>query len=133
MPNVLESLFSAKTVTKQKVTQWVSLKEAAQILGVKIYSIRTLEWDNELGQRRTIGRKVYIQKDAVLAYKQRKNVTGGERIAVTRSEYGQRALDAIQLVADIVSADKEITNKVYLKQLDTMLNRYTAIAQEMIK
>ena len=133
MSNVLESILSAKTAKRQKVTQWVTLKDAAQLLSAKMYTVRSLEWDNELGQRRTIGRRVYVQKSAVLAYRRRQGATDSETHAMTRQEYGQTVLDTIAVMADIVSEDKEITDKVYLDKLDRMFNRYKVIAQTLIK
>ena len=133
MSNVLESILSAKTAKRQKVTQWVTLKDAAQILGVKIYTVRSLEWDNELGQRKTIGRRVYVQKSAVLAYRKRQGATDSETHTMTKQEYGQTVQDAIAVVADIVHEDKEITDKVYLSKLNKMFDRYNTIAQTLVK
>ena len=133
MPNVLESILSAKTAKRQKVTQWITLKDAAQLLSAKVYTVRSLEWDNELGQRKTIGRRIYVQKNAVLAYRQRQGATDSEVHTMTRQEYGQTVLDTIAVMTDIVSEDKEITDKVYLDKLDRMLNRYKVIAQALVK
>ena len=133
MPNVLESILSAKTVKRQKVTQWITLKDAAQLLSVKMYTVRSLEWDNELGQRKTIGRRVYVQKGAVLAYRKRQGATDSETHTMTKQEYGQTVQDAIAVVVDIVHEDKEITDKVYLDKLNRMFNRYNTIAQTLVK
>ena len=137
MSNVLESVFSAKTavsVKKQKVTQWITLKEAAQLLSVKIYTIRTLEWDNELGPRKTIGRRVYVQRSAVLAYSKTKAGDGNIQTQMTRKEYGQRVLDWVKGIEDIVSEDKEvIADNEFYGKLRALLNRYEAIAETLAK
>lgn len=133
MNNVLESVLATKTVKKQRLVQWITLKDAAQILEVKIYTVRSLEWDNELGQRKTIGRRIYVQKSAVLAYRKRQGATDSETHTMTRQEYGQTVQDAIAVVADIVHEDKEITDKVYLDKLNKMFDRYNTIAQALVK
>ena len=133
MSNALESVLATKATKKQRVTQWVTLKDAAQILGVKIYTVRSLEWDNELGPRRTTGRKVYVQKSAVSAYKQRQGAVGSEQHTMTKQEYGQTVLDSIAVVTDIIHEDKEITDTGYRNELGKMFGRYTAIAQMMTK
>jgi len=131
--NVLESVLATRTVKRQKLVQWITLKDAAQILEVKIYTVRSLEWDNELGQRKTIGRRIYVQKSAVLAYRKRQGATDSETHTMTRQEYGQTVQDAIAVVADIVHEDKEITDKVYLDKLNKMFDRYNTIAQALVK
>ena len=140
MSNVVEQYMAQAGVRDRKIVDVVSVRQAAQILGVKVYTARTLEWDGAFGNaddHRRQGRKgVNIPKSAVEQYKKDNPGIGQGReqgTGVSRTQRGQQVVDACIVIAELILGDKEITDKVFRDKMNTMLTKYTKIAETLIK
>ena len=104
---------------------WITLREVAKILGRKLYSVRTLEWDGEFGERLSGARPIRIKESAVLAYQRGHRSGGSRRTGATSSIRSKtsvlgESLNAVVLCKIMLDRDTTVKDATFRKKVEAL-------------
>ena len=132
MPTEVELYLKQTVGTDRKIVDVIGVRQAATLLGIKVYQARTLEWDGAFGDpdsHRRPGRKgVSISKRVVLQYKQdNPNIGQGEQRSrvVSDAEVGQDVIHSCEVVSKLFHSSEAAKDVEFTKKLDSGLARFT--------
>lgn len=139
MSTAVERFILQRTSKGVKVVDVISIREIAELLGIKVYKARTLEWDGAFGKasnHRKPGRKgVWVPKAVVLQYKQDNPNIGGrgnQPRVVSKAEVGQDVIHSCEVVSELFHDSELAKDTVFIKKLDTGLARFTKQGESLV-
>lgn len=118
MSNLIESISKSKKLVKaaQSVVVprgYVSIEQAAKILGLSIYRTRQLQWEQKISPASVLkqNRRVFFKKETIEALKIERESNKVERSDLDLIRFAKRVIRSVETISILLESDTTISKE----------------------